>query len=54
MDDSTKCGILTVNGMFIGPIITLLMIGYNKCPELGFVILILCMMLMVGAALVYA
>ena len=54
MDDSTKYGILTVNGIVIGPITALLMIGYDKCPELAFVIIILCMMLMVGATLVYA
>lgn len=54
MDDGVKWGILTINGIIIGPIIATLMIKCNKCPELGFVIMILCMMLMVGAVLVYA
>ena len=54
MDDDVKCAILTINGIVIGPITALLMIGYNKCPELGFVLIILCMMLVVGATLVYA
>ena len=54
MDDDVKQGILTINGIVIGPIVVLLMIGYDKCPELAFVIIILCMMLMVGATLVYA
>ena len=54
MDDDVKCGILTINGIFVGPIIAILMVGFNKYPEWGFVVAILCMMLMVGATLVYA
>ena len=49
MDDSTKCGILVINGIVISPIIAMLMTGFNKYPEWGLVIIILCFMLMVCA-----
>lgn len=53
MDDVVKEGILTINGIIISPIIAMLMVGFNKYPEWGFVITILCFMLMIGGTLVY-
>lgn len=54
MDDSTKCGILTVNGMIISPIIAALMIQFNKYPEWGIFLVLLCCMIMIGSVMVYA